>query len=59
MFNKPIRAKNEDHVVCIMRETDDKIVVFCDRGYRHDIPKSLIIVLGRNVTLDIDFPDIF
>jgi hypothetical protein len=47
LFNKGVRAKNEDHVGYIMRETDDKIVVFGDRGYRYDIPKSLIIAVGR------------
>lgn len=59
LFNKGVRAKNEDHVGYVMRETDDKIVVFGDRGYRYDIPKSLIIAVGRNVILGIDFPDIF
>jgi len=59
LFNKGVRANNEDHVGYIMRETDDKIVVFGDRGHRYDIPKSLIIAVGRNVILDIDFPEIF
>jgi hypothetical protein len=34
-------------------------VVFGDRGYRYDIPKLHIIAVGRNVILDIDFPEIF
>jgi sporulation protein YlmC with PRC-barrel domain len=59
LFNKGVRAKNEDHVGYVMKETDDKIVVFGDHGYRYDIPKSKIIAVGRNVILDIDFPDIF
>jgi sporulation protein YlmC with PRC-barrel domain len=59
LFNKGVRAKNEDHIGYVMKETDDKIVVFGDRGYRYDIPKSLIIAVGRNVILGIDFPDIF
>ena len=59
LFNKGVRGKNEDHVGYIMRETDDKIVAFGDRGYRYDIPKSHIIAVGRNVILDIDFPEIF
>jgi len=42
-----------------MKETDDKIVVFGDHGYRYDIPKSKIIAVGRNVILDMDFPEIF
>ncbi|MGA7899738.1 MAG: hypothetical protein WCA39_12855 [Nitrososphaeraceae archaeon] len=59
LFNKGVRANNEDHVGYIMKETTDKIVVFGDRGYRYDIPKSHIIAVGRNVILDIDFPEIF
>jgi hypothetical protein len=42
-----------------MRETDDEIVVFGDRGCRYDILKSLIIAVRRNVILDIDFPELF
>ena len=30
LFNKGVRAKNEDHVGHVMKETDDKIVVFGD-----------------------------
>jgi adenylate cyclase len=59
LFNKGVRAKNEDHVGHVMKETDDKIVVFGDSNYRFDIPKSKIIAVGRNVILDIDFPEIF
>ena len=42
-----------------MKETDDKIVMFGDYNYRFDIPKSMIIAAGRNVILDIDFPEIY
>jgi hypothetical protein len=42
-----------------MKETDDKTVVFCDSNYRFDIPKSMIIAAGRNVIVDIDFPEIY
>jgi hypothetical protein len=59
LFNKGVRAKNEDHVGHVMKETDDKIVVFGDHNYRYDIPKSKIIAVGRNVILDMDFPEIF
>lgn len=41
-----------------MKETDDKIVVFGDHNFRHDIPKSKIIAVGRNVILDMNFPEI-
>lgn len=59
LFNKGVRAKNEDHVGHVAKETDDKIVVFGDRDYRYDIPKSKIIAVGRNVIVDMDFPEIF
>ena len=59
LFNKGVRAKNEDHVGYVMKEVGDKIVVFGDRDYRYDIPKSKIIAVGRNVILDMDFPEIF
>jgi hypothetical protein len=42
-----------------MKEADDKIVVFGQSNYRFDIPKSHIIAAGRNVILDMDFPEIF
>ena len=59
LFNKGVRAKNEDHVGHVMKETDDKIVVFGDSNYRFDLPKSKIIAVGRNLILDMDFPEIF
>jgi adenylate cyclase len=59
LFNKGVRAKNEDHVGHVMKETEDKIVVFGHSNYRFDIPKSLIIAAGRNVILNMDFPEIF
>ena len=42
-----------------MKETNDKIVVFGDHDYRYDIPKPKITHVGRNVILDMDFPEIF
>ena len=59
LFNKGVRANNEDDVGHIMKETDDKIVVFGQSNYRFDIPKSHIIAVGRNVILDMDYPEIF
>src|SRR5215213_1988424 len=59
LFNKGVRAMNEDHVGHVMKETDDKIVIFGESNYRFDIPKSKIIAVGRNVILDMDFPEIF
>jgi hypothetical protein len=59
LFNKGVRAKNEDHVGHIVKETDDKIVIFGEHNYRFDIPKSEIIAVGMNVILGVDFPEIF
>lgn len=59
LFNKGVRANNEDDVGHVMKETDDKIVVFGYSNSRFDIPKSHIIAVGRNVILDINFPEIF
>ena len=59
LFNKGVRARNEDHVGHVMKETDDKIVVFGHGDNRFDIPKSRIIAVGRNVIVDMDFPEIF
>jgi sporulation protein YlmC with PRC-barrel domain len=59
LFNKGVRANNEDDVGYILKETPDKIVVFGYSNQRFDIPKSHIIAVGRNVILNIDFPEIF
>ncbi|HET6591017.1 MAG TPA: hypothetical protein VFG45_12740 [Candidatus Nitrosocosmicus sp.] len=59
LFNKGVRAKNEDHVGHVLKETDDKIVIFGENNKRFDIPKSLIYQVGMNVILKIDFPEIF
>lgn len=59
LFNKGVRAKNEDHVGHVMKETNDKIVVFGEGNNRFDMPKSEIYQVGMNVILKIDFPEIF
>jgi hypothetical protein len=59
LFNKGVRAKNEDHVGHVMKETSDKIVIFGENNKRFDVPKSEIYQVGMNVILKIDFPAIF
>ena len=59
LFNKGVRTENEDHVGPVMKETDDKIVVFGYGNERFDIPKSEIIAVGRNVILKKNFPELF
>ena len=58
LFNKGVRAFNEDDLGHIMKETNDKIIIFGYSNARYDIPKSHIIAVGRNVILNIDFPEI-
>jgi hypothetical protein len=55
LFNKGVRVLNEDHVGHVMKETDDKIVIFGDYNYRFDVPKSEIKEVGRNVILNMTF----
>lgn len=59
LFNKGVRAKNEDHVGHVMKETNDKVVIFGQNNKRFDVPKSEIYQVGMNVILKIDFPTIF
>ena len=58
LFNKRVRVLNEDHVGHVMKETDDKIVIFGDYNYRFDVPKSRIKEVGRNVILNMDFSEL-
>jgi adenylate cyclase len=58
LFNKGVRANNEDDLGHILKETKDKIIVFGSSNTRYDIPKNHIIAVGRNVIVDIDFPEI-
>ena len=37
-FNKGVMALDTPHIGHVVRETDDKIVVFGDHDYRYDIP---------------------
>lgn len=59
LFNKGVRAKNEDHVGHVMKETKDMIVIFGEYNKRFDIPKKEIYQVGMNVILKIDFPQIY
>src|ERR687886_1981495 len=58
LFNKGVRVLNEDHVGHVMKETEDKIVIFGDYNYRFDVPKSKIKEVGRNVILNMDFSEL-
>jgi sporulation protein YlmC with PRC-barrel domain len=58
LFNKGVRAKNEDDVGHVFKETPDKIVVFGQYNRRYDIPKEEIYQVGMNVILNKDFPEL-
>jgi hypothetical protein len=58
LFNKGVRVLNEDHVGHVMKETDDKIVIFGSYGYRFDVPKSKIKEVARNVILNMDINEL-
>jgi hypothetical protein len=58
LFNKGVRVLNEDHIGHVMKETDDKIVVFGSFGHRFDVPKSKIKEIGRNVILNMDINEL-
>ena len=59
LFNKGVRSENEHHVRHVMKETNDKIVVFGHGNDRFDIPKSEIIIVGMNVIVKTNFPELF
>jgi len=58
LFNKGVRVLNEDHVGHIMKETDDKIIIFGSFDYRFDVPKSKIKEVDRNVILNMDINEL-
>jgi len=59
LFNKGVRTQDEVHIGHVMKETDDKIVVYGHYDWRFDVPKSNIIAVGRNVILGMDYHDVF
>ena len=58
LFNKGVRAQNEDDLGFVVKETNDKIIVFGYSNDRYDIPKSEIIAVGMNVIIGKDFPEL-
>jgi hypothetical protein len=59
LFNKGVRLENEDHVGHVMKETDDKIVIFGEHDNRFDVPKKYITFVGRNIILGMDWKELF
>lgn len=57
-FNKGVKALDSPHVGYVVRETDDKIVVFGGGDDRYDIPKSEIRFTSGNVLIDLPLYEI-
>jgi hypothetical protein len=57
-FNRRVIALDSPHVGYVLRETDDRIIIFGDYNYRFDVPKSGIIEVSRNVILNMDFSEL-
>jgi hypothetical protein len=55
-INKEVKALDSPYVGDVVRETDEKIVVFGHCDYRFDIPKSERVAAGRNIIVGMDFP---
>jgi len=54
LLKKGVKILNEDFVGFIMKETNDKIVVFGNYVQRFDVPKSKIYKVGDNVILNLN-----
>jgi sortase (surface protein transpeptidase) len=52
-FNKGVRTPDAPHIGFVVRETDDKIVVFGEKDMRYDIPKSEVKFASKNVLVDL------
>ena len=51
-------ALDSPHVEYVVREIDDKIIIFGDYNYRFDVPKSGIKEVNRNAILNMDFSEL-
>jgi len=57
-FNRGVLALDSPYIGHVIRETEDKIVVFGDRNDRYDIPKSEIQMTSRNVILNTNIDEL-
>ena len=57
-INKEVKALDSPYMGDVVRETDEKIIVFGHYYSRFDIPKSEIVAVGRNIIVGMDFPAI-
>jgi adenylate cyclase len=57
-FNKRVKALDTPHLGYVVRETEDKIIVFGEGNDRYDIPKSVIRTTRRNVLIGLNLYEI-
>ena len=57
-FNRGVMTLDSPYIGHVIRETEDKIVVFGERNDRYDIPKSEIQTTGRNVLIGLKLDEI-
>lgn len=57
-FNRGVKALDSPHIGFVVRETNDKIVVFGEGNERFDIPISEIRTTGKNVFVSLKIDDI-
>ena len=57
-FNRGVMALDSPYIGHVIRETEDKIIVFGEGNDRYDIPKSEIQTKGRNVLVGLNLYEI-
>jgi hypothetical protein len=57
-FNRGVVVLDSPYVGHVVRETEDKIIVFGQGNDRYDIPKSAIQMTGRNVLIGLTFSEV-
>jgi hypothetical protein len=57
-FNKGVMALDVPDIGHVVRETDDKLIIFGEGKNRYDIPKSEIQFTGRNVLIGLNLQTI-
>src|SRR5688500_5355127 len=57
-FNKGVKALDSPHVGHVVRETEDKLVIFGGGDDRYDVPIDKIRFAAASVLIDLPFHDI-
>ena len=57
-FNRGVMVLDSPYIGHVIRETQDKIIVFGQENVRYDIPKSVIQMTGRNVLIGLNLSEV-